>query len=506
MSSPGHVSDLAPDHPGPPDAALGLRPRRAEPGRGELVARALVAADLLAFSVAIILAELLFAPDGSAVDRLSPQIEYLVFLATLPAWIAIARLYGLYHADGARVDHSTVDDLPRIVQLVTVSTWGLWLVLGLTGTAAPLPKKVAVFWSLAIVLVVAMRSAARAVCRRSPHYVQNAVIVGAGDVGQRIARKLLLHPEYGIRPLGFVDREPKERAADVRHLSVLGSPERLPEIVDELDVDRAIFAFSQHEQHEPTVQLVRALMDAKVHVDIVPRLFEALRPTATLCSIEGLPVLGLAPPRLTRQALLLKRGVDVLVSAIALLLLAPLLLVIAALIKWESEGPVFFRQLRIGCDDSPFSILKFRTMHVDAEARRAELEHLNRHVARGDGAALFKIEGDPRVTRIGRLLRARALDELPQLVNVLRGDMSLVGARPLVLSEDRQVDAWARRRLDIKPGITGLWQVLGGSRSMAFEEMLTLDFLYVTSWSLWLDCWLLLRTIPIVLKGGQGDY
>jgi lipopolysaccharide/colanic/teichoic acid biosynthesis glycosyltransferase len=162
---------------------------------------------------------------------------------------------------------------------------------------------------------------------------------------------------------------------------------------------------------------------------------------------------------------------------------------------------VFFRQVRMGQRNRTFRIVKFRTMSADAEQRKAEVAHLNRHARNGGDPRMFKIPDDPRVTRVGRFLRRYSLDELPQLINVLKGEMSLVGPRPLILAEDQHVVDWARSRLDLKPGITGLWQALGNS-AIPFEEMVRLDYLYVTSWSLGKDCRLLLRTIPAVVRNG----
>ncbi len=171
---------------------------------------------------------------------------------------------------------------------------------------------------------------------------------------------------------------------------------------------------------------------------------------------------------------------------------------IALLIKRDSPGPVFFRQVRMGCNGRTFRIWKFRTMAADAEERKSEVAHLNQHLQNGGDPRMFKVPNDPRVTRLGKWLRRYSLDELPQLFNVLRGEMSLVGPRPLVLDEDRYVDSWARQRLDLKPGCTGPWQVQGRC-GIPFEEMVKLDYLYVTGWSLLGDLKLIGRTIPVLI-------
>jgi exopolysaccharide biosynthesis polyprenyl glycosylphosphotransferase len=359
-------------------------------------------------------------------------------------------------------------------------------------------SKLIVFWALAIALVSFSRAAARSWCRRRITYLQNTIIVGEGDVGQLVARKFLHHPEYGINLVGFVDADPRARDDDVSMIAHLGSPDRLPGLVRMFDIERVVIAFSG-ETHEETLDLIRSIKDLDVQVDIVPRLFEVVGPNVGIHTVEGLPLVGLPPLNLSRSSALLKRGFDVVAASVGLLVLAPLLTLVAWRIKAGSAGPVFFRQTRMGTGEEPFQILKFRTMVVDAEVQKANLAHLNKHLRPGGDARMFKIAGDPRVTRFGAFLRRFSLDELPQLWNVLKGDMSIVGPRPLILDEDQYVDAWGRRRLDLKPGITGPWQVLGGSE-IPFEEMVKLDYHYVTSWSLFNDVKLCLKTVPALLR------
>ena len=252
----------------------------------------------------------------------------------------------------------------------------------------------------------------RAVCRRSLIYLQNTVIVGAGDVGQLVARKLLQHPEYGINLVGFVDADPKDRRHDLEHLALLGGTERLPAIVRLFDVERVIIAFS-NESHEEMLDIIRELKDLDVQIDIVPRLFELVGPGVGVHTVEGLPMIGLPPLRLSRSSRLLKRTTDVVLALFALVVLAPVFAMIAVLIKLDSRGPVFFRQVRMGRGDKTFRIFKFRSMTEDADERKAEVAHLNKHLRIGGDPRMFKITRDPRVTGIGRRLRKASLDELP---------------------------------------------------------------------------------------------
>jgi len=466
--------------------------------RGWLIRRALVVADVVGLGLAFFIAEVLFLP-GTHGDPVHPWLEALVFALTLPIWVVMGRLYGLYKHDEERNDHTTVDDLIGIFHFVTVGAWVFFMGSSLTHLTALNLHKLLTFWVLAIVLVVAGRVVARSLCRRRVAYIQNAIIVGAGDIGQRIAQKFIQHPEYGVNVVGFIDDTPKEQLEGLEELAILGPPSSLTEIIRALDVDRVIVAFS-NASHEETVDVVRSLSDFYLQVDIVPRLFDVVSPNTTIHSVEGIPLIGLPPFHLSSSSRLLKRATDVCVSAALLLLAAPVLAFIAVRIKLDSRGPVLFRQARIGEGDRTFTILKFRTMSEDAEEHKKEVAHLNRHARLGRDARMFKIPDDPRVTRFGRTLRRYALDELPQLLNVLRGEMSLVGPRPLVHDEDRYVLGWGRRRLKLKPGMTGLWQVLGRS-AISFDEMVRLDYTYVTTWSLWNDFRLLGRTIPLVLNG-----
>ncbi|MBA2462525.1 MAG: sugar transferase [Actinobacteria bacterium] len=473
--------------------------------RGWLVRRLLVVADVVGLVAAYGLARLLIrgSPSTAGVpDRLESYQETLLFLATLPAWLLVARLYRLYDRDEERTDHDTFDDFVALFHVITVGAWLLMATAWLTDVANPSFAKVAVFWASAIVLVTLSRAAARAFARTRRAYIQNAVIVGAGEVGQLVARKLLQHPEYGVNLVGFVDADPKQPDGDLAHLARLGGPAELRGIVELLDVERVIVAFSG-ESHAETLELIRSLQDYWVQIDIVPRLFEIVGPSAGIHTVGGLPLVGLPPLRLSRTSRLFKRALDVSLAGLGLVVLAPVFALVALLIRRDSPGPVLFRQERVGFDGETFAIYKFRTMTADADDEKDLLRALNLHL-RTD-PRMFKVQDDPRVTRLGRVLRRYSIDELPQLVNVLRGEMSLVGPRPLIPEEARHVDGWARKRLSLKPGVTGLWQVYGRS-GIPFEEMVKLDYLYVTTWSLWNDLRLLFRTLPVVVRGESQNW
>jgi exopolysaccharide biosynthesis polyprenyl glycosylphosphotransferase len=324
--------------------------------------------------------------------------------------------------------------------------------------------------------------------------------VGAGLVGQEIARKVLRQPSYGLDLVGFVDPNPLQLHEELSHLPVLGSTDELTDILITNDIDHVVLAFTA--DHQAGLDVVRVCNELGVQVDIVPRMFEVVGSRAAVYSLEGTPLLGLTPPVLGASHRLAKRTMDIGGALFGLVVLSPLFLATAIAIRLNTSGPIFFRQIRIGRGQDPFTIIKFRTMVPDAEERKAEVAHLNAHFGLGD-ARMFKIPDDPRQTTVGRFLRKYSIDEFPQLWNVLRGQMSLVGPRPLIPHEHQFVNDWGLRRLDLTPGLTGLWQVCGRSE-VTFSQMLVLDYLYVTNWSLWGDIKLILRTVPALMGKTRG--
>jgi exopolysaccharide biosynthesis polyprenyl glycosylphosphotransferase len=478
------------------EASASLPQRRFR--RGALVRRALLLADVSGLVIAFVIANALLPGVGDSADKVSPGFEYAAFLLAIPLWILLLRLEGLYDRDEERTDHSTVDDIVGVFRSVTIGVWVFALFGVATGLVQPVLDRLGLFWLIAVMLIPTLRAGARVLCRHLPGYTQNALIVGGGKVGQQLALKLTNHREYGIRLVGFVDDRPTELDEELasRLPVLLGGPERLRECVTENDVQRVIVAFS-NDSHESVLANIRAIRDLDVQIDIVPRFFEVFGAGAEVHTLEGIPLVGLRPTRLSRSSRVLKRTFDLVAAILGLVFLAPVFATVALAIKLESRGPVFFRQVRRGSNGTTFRIYKFRTMVAEAEEQKAEVVHLNMH--RGRDPRMTKIPDDPRVTRVGRFLRRFSIDELPQLINVVRGEMSLVGPRPLILEEDAFVQEWARKRLDLKPGITGLWQVLGRS-DIPFEEMTKLDYVYVTNWSLREDIRLILLTIPSLFR------
>ncbi|HEV3477922.1 MAG TPA: sugar transferase [Gaiellaceae bacterium] len=470
--------------------------------RGWVMRRLLLGADVVGLSLSFLAAALLHG-DRSPGDHIAAYGELALFLASLPVWILLAKLHGLYERDEERADHSTVDDIVGVLHVVTIGAWFFVIASVASGIVEPNLVKLASFWALAIGLVATARAAARAVCRRSSSYLQNTIILGAGDVGQLVARKLLKHPEYGLNLVGFVDDRPRERREDLEHLTVLGTPDRLRDLIKLLDVDRVVVAFS-NDSEERMLELVRSLNDEDVQIDVVPRLFDLVGPRVGLHTVEGLPLVGLPPARLSRSSTLIKRGFDIAVASVALLLTAPLIAFIAWRVKRDSPGPVFFRQTRLGLNMREFTALKFRTMKVDTDpsAHRDYIEQSSQNGVGTNGNGLFKLDRSDAVTRCGRWLRRSSLDELPQLINVLRGEMSLVGPRPCIDYETKNFAPHHFERFLVPAGITGLWQVTARANA-TFAEALDMDVSYVRGWSLGLDLRLLCRT-PFQLLRQRG--
>lgn len=327
--------------------------------------------------------------------------------------------------------------------------------------------------------------------RRQGIGVTRALIVGADETGRTLMRHIVAQPDLGYQIVGFVDDHPA-RQQDIGRFQALGGTSQIAKVVRDYNVEKVILTLPWQEQQQ--IKSIMEQCEAEgVESLIVPDLFQLSLTHVSLDEIRGVPLIGIHEPVLTGANLALKRVIDITVSGAVLLLFAPLWLLIALAIRLESSGPVLFKQVRIGRDGHPFTILKFRSMRQDAEQERERLAQQNE----ADGP-IFKMRADPRVTRVGRLIRRTSLDEIPQLWNILRGDMSLIGPRPALPTEVAQYQEWHHKRLEVAPGLTGLWQVSGRS-DVTFDEMMLLDIYYAERWSPMLDTMILLKTIPTVL-------
>ena len=417
--------------------------------------------------------------------------------ALIASWMVVGWMVGVYAGDDLRAWATGVPTTPRVLIAALTVAWLQYALLRALGAD---PADVAAFSAIAIAtpLVVVARTIARGIVHRRPALRQSVLIVGSGLIAGQLVAKLRSQSQFGLDPVGFVDDDPHPLGHE--NIPHLGRLEDLSEVLERHAIDRVIFAFSRASHHD-LLRSIRASRDANVAVDIVPRLFEFLDGVQGLLNVGGLPLLSMSVPRLSRRSQAAKRVLDAAVASGILFLLSPVLLTLAVLISLESPGPVFFRQRRVGRDGERFEVFKFRSMYQDAEQRKAEYAALNDI---GDGV-MFKIREDPRVTRIGGVMRKYSIDELPQLLNVLRGEMSLVGPRPLIEPEAEALsEDWHARRLDLRPGLTGPWQISGRSDTTV-EEMVRFDYTYVDGWSLARDIEILFATVPAVLSG-RGAY
>ncbi|HMD51847.1 MAG TPA: exopolysaccharide biosynthesis polyprenyl glycosylphosphotransferase [Solirubrobacteraceae bacterium] len=452
--------------------------------RDAVFRRMLVVADVVAIVGAFVLTVEL--------SRRSVQLTWAA-IAAIPILVVCAKLTGLYDRDETLLRKTTLDEAPKLFQLATLCALIAWLTGGLLVQGA-LDRHEALFlWLALVALLILARTAARMLALRvSP--AERCLFIGDEVSAEAIRSKLTGHGGVNAKVVAHLDLDKVEPWSTDSF-----SEPRLAEIRDlaqTLDVHRAIIAPRSVDAGE-MLNLVRTLKAVGVRVSVVPRLLEVVGSSVEFDDLHGVTVMGVRRFDLTRSSAGFKRAFDLFGASIGLLAVSPLLIAIAIAIKLDSRGPVFFRQLRVGRHGQRFQMLKFRTMIDGADAMKDSLRDRNEAKE-----GLFKIAEDPRVTRVGRLLRTSALDELPQLLNVFKGEMSLVGPRPLVVEEDRRVEGWHRRRLELTPGMTGPWQILGPAR-VPLREMVAIDYLYVANWSLWSDVKILMRTVPHVL-GRRG--
>ncbi|MGC1852546.1 MAG: sugar transferase [Solirubrobacterales bacterium] len=467
------------------EATRASRARR----RGAVLARMLYFGDSLAACIAAALAITILGLTSFG------GLAFAVCTTLL--WPFAAFSIGLYRSDQLSAWASAVTEIPRGFVAVLLITWPLF------GVASALQLDHIVTLTFITVGAIAAltgiaRTAVRAGLHRAPELRQRTLILGSGLVAGQLVEKLHNNVQFGLDPVGIVDDEVHEIGTP--DLPWLGRFTDLDKIIKAQAIDRVIIAFSRA-SHEQLLESIRACRDAGVTVDVVPRLFEFLDGVRALDQVGGLPLLSIGAPMLTSASVAAKRLLDTVGSLALILVFSPVMIATAIAIKLESRGPVFFRQPRAGRGNSSFQLIKFRSMYVDAEQRKAEIAELNE----SDDGVMFKIRSDPRVTRVGRFIRRFSLDELPQLFNVLRGEMSLVGPRPLIFPETAALEEnWHLRRLELRPGLTGPWQVYGRSQS-PFQEMVRFDYQYVAGWSLARDIEILLATLPAVLSG-RGAY
>jgi len=466
----------------------------------------MIFADLLILAASFILAYFIRAniyhlykfdlfPSRVVMGTLYPLDNYLwLLLIVIPVWYGLLSSQGLYESFRTKRLTEIVWIIMKTGFLATLITGTLIFVLKLTYVSrifVVLFSAISVSF-LTLEKVILIQSFKHA--RLGENNYKHLMVVGTGKRATKFVQMVKQHPEWGMKIVGIIDDEPEKIGTDVSNIKVIGLLKDIPDILHEKIVDEVVFIIPRlwlSRVEESILSCEREGIKVSVAVDLFDFKIGKLEAT----DLGGIPLMRLETTPGSPWQLFIKRGTDFIVSLVALVLLAPVLLLIAVVIKLNSRGPLFFKQVRNGMNGRKFTLLKFRSMVVGAEKIQEELIALNEM----DGP-VFKIKNDPRMTKIGKFLRKTSLDELPQLINVLKGDMSLVGPRPPIPGEVTNYKTWQRRRLSMRPGITCFWQI-SGRNEIDFERWMKLDLKYIDNWSLWLDFKILLRTIPVVLFG-----
>jgi exopolysaccharide biosynthesis polyprenyl glycosylphosphotransferase len=440
-----------------------------------------------AFAGPLIASAVLSNPRDS-LNHLGPI--YVFNLAAIPVFLASFSIYGLYRGATRRISVNVFLDLLHTLHALLIggvlyafATYVATRNFDFTDVGV---SEIIAMCVVTMIIVPSFRLASISVFgRRALAGTVPVIVVGTGKVAQTMAGHLRAN-SY-VKFVGFVDDTP------LSHDDVIGTLDDLPELCRAHSVSRVVVCFSKtHPEH--LTDILKGL-SGQVGVSIVPRYYELITSRSHVEDFSGQTMFDFPTSSMSAGARFLKRAFDIVMSSLILIILAPLIALVAVMIRMTSSGPVFFRQVRTGRNESTFSMLKFRTMNRGAEMSRHELEQLNE----SDGP-LFKMRNDPRVTKIGRFLRRSSLDEIPQLINVWKGDMSLVGPRPFIESESSMIEGWARIRFEARPGMTGLWQV-SGRNELSHMELARLDYLYVVSWSFWWDINILWKTPAVVFRG-----
>jgi exopolysaccharide biosynthesis polyprenyl glycosylphosphotransferase len=463
------------------DRMVGTRHRDRDYG----LRRILLAADSSALLLALAFA---FTVVGA---RRRPALEALWIVPMIPVWFLVFRAYGLYRRPLRRFEPTHLDDISAVFHALVIGTLGLWIWFRVIPDQRMILAEVIVFGIVASVLVVSLRVAVRVASLRLRGPERVLVIAPVADV-RLLQRKLGNHPEYEMRVVSAMTLGDGDAAAP--DIDVCNDFEDVSHLLQAGAVDHVMVQLNQELlSQEAVAELMRTCLRARIRFGTFPQEKSLLPPGVEVNHVEGTGFLSYYPATFSRSSALIKRCMDLAIAVPLLIVSAVPMAIIAAAIKLDDGGDVFFPQTRVGRDGRRFCLLKFRTMIPDADAQVADL------MVKSLDPDWLVMQDDPRITRVGRFLRRSSLDELPQLWNVFRGEMSLVGPRPLPERDDRAVRGWGRHRLDCTPGVTGYWQVLGRN-NIPFREMIEIDYAYVTSWTFWGDVKLLARTVPVVLR------
>ena len=452
----------------------------------------------IAFALAYLLRFkfMLFLPTD-LVPIFENYLRVLVFVTIL--WLAIFKFVGLYER---KKSAAIIDEIAELFLGITLSTLLLFGLLFLYREFWFSRLLILNAWLIAFVILATFRLSlffAQRLWYARGWGLKKILILGAEEIGGALANKIKNDRALGYRIVGFLDDDPAKKDQLIFGFPVLAgiAIASIKEIIEREEIEEIIIAANL--KTEKILDIITECERYGIEFKIVPGILELIASRLDVDELGGIPLLSVNEIQLQGLNAIIKRLMDLLFSTILIILLSPILMLFAILVKISSPGSVFFNNQRIGLNSKPFSMLKFRSMIKEAEEIFPQLEHLSEVEGH-----IFKMKADPRITALGRFMRRFSIDELPQLFNVFLGQMSLVGPRPPLPREVEKYSTWHKKRLRVRPGITGLWQVSGRSL-LPFEEMVRLDIYYIENWSLWQDIKILLRSIPVVLFGA-GAY
>jgi len=436
-----------------------------------------------------------------AVDPASQQSlhgYWLVGLSTVAVILVAFRFSHVYPYQPGRAW------LTETWRIATASTAGVMIIIVISLIFRPMLYSRLVFLYTAVLVTIYLGVSrllilwGRDYLRTYDIGIRRVLLVGAGDVGRMVMRTVAARPDYGLKLVGFLDDHPAKVATDIGRFKALGPVDKATEIIRGAAIDRVIICLPW-QSHRTIQRLLRECEQMGVAAYAVPDLFHLTKDQMRVEELNGIPLLSTRDLSIRGWNAVVKRAFDVVVGALAALFVLPFCLLIALAIRLDTPGPILYSQIRVGKNGREFRCYKFRSMVSNADQLREQVALLNE-----SNGPLFKIRNDPRLTRVGRFIRRYSLDELPQLINILHGEMSLIGPRPNLPAEVEQYEDWMLKRLLVCPGLTGLWQVSGRS-DLTFEEMVLLDIYYVENWTMGLDLNILLRSVPAVVQA-RGAY
>ncbi len=465
---------------------------------------AVVAVDVLFINVAFFFSYVVRYEMGFPYP-VDPQYDAPYFPSYVPFALLLTALCLLsYRIDGlyeVRRNRRWVDETYR---LVTGTMTSIVVIMALTFFLQPLVYSRGMLVLAGLIIIAALslirlfQHLIAANLRRRGIGVDRVLVVGAGEVGRAVIRSLMANPALGYLLIGYVDDDPAKGDSGLGRIRGFGGIDNIASVLNTENVNEVIVTLPWM-YHRKIMQIVSECEKEHVRVRVVPDVFQQRMRRVDLDSLNGIPLIGSGPATMSSSALLIKRIIDLVLILLALPFLLVIFIIVGLVITLDSRGPILYKHPRIGKNGRHFEMYKFRTMIVGADKLQEELREMNEV----DGP-IFKIKEDPRRTRVGRILRRISIDEIPQLINVVRGEMSIVGPRPGTPDEVAQYEPWQRERLTVRPGLTGLWQVSGRS-NIPFDEMCLLDIFYIENWSLDTDIRIMLQTIPNVLLG-HGAY